>query len=64
MYWLILIFGAIIQDDTGLLHTRYRALHYLKPELKKKYMRAEFIAERFGGVVLGNITLCSSKSFL
>jgi hypothetical protein len=39
------------QDDTGLLHTRYRALHYLKPELKKIYMRAEFIAERLVAIM-------------
>ena len=34
------------QDKTGLLHTRYRALHYLKPEFKQQYTRADFIAER------------------
>ena len=39
------------QDDTGLLHTRYRALHYLKPELKQKYIRAEFIAERLVAIM-------------
>jgi superfamily II DNA or RNA helicase len=39
------------QDETGLLHTRYRALHYLKPELKQKYTRADFIAERLVGIM-------------
>lgn len=39
------------QDKTGLLHTRYRALHYLKPELKQKYVRADFIAERLVAIM-------------
>lgn len=39
------------QDKTGLLHTRYRALHYLKPELKQKYTRADFIAERLVAIM-------------
>lgn len=39
------------QDKTGLLHTRYRALHYLKPELKQKYIRADFIAERLVAIM-------------
>ena len=34
------------QDKTGLLYTRYCILHHLKPELKQKYIRADFIAER------------------
>ena len=39
------------QDDTGLLHTRYRALHYLKPEFKKQYQHADFIAERLTAIM-------------
>ncbi len=39
------------QDKTGLLHTRYRALHYLKPELKQEYVRADFIAERLVAIM-------------
>ncbi len=39
------------QDDTGLLHTRYRALHYLKPEFKKQYQQADFIAERLTAIM-------------
>ncbi len=39
------------QNESGLLHTRYRALHYLKPELKKQYQRADFIAERLVGIM-------------
>ncbi|KAA0441518.1 MAG: helicase [Candidatus Thioglobus sp.] len=39
------------QDETGLLHTRYRALHYLKPEFKQKYIRADFIAERLVAIM-------------
>ena len=39
------------QDKTGLLYTRYRALHYLKPELKKQYNRADFIAERLVAIM-------------
>ncbi len=39
------------QDTTGLLHMRYRALHYLKPELKQKYIRADFIAERLVAIM-------------
>ena len=39
------------QDTSGLLHTRYRALHYLKPELKQQYTRADFIAERLVAIM-------------
>ncbi len=39
------------QDKTGLLHTRYRALHYLKPELKQQYTRADLIAERLVAIM-------------
>jgi len=39
------------QDKTGLLHTRYRALHFLKPELKQQYTRADFIAERLVAIM-------------
>ena len=39
------------QDNSGLLHTRYRALHYLKPELKQKYQRADFISERLVAIM-------------
>ena len=39
------------QDDSGLLHTRYRALHYLKPEFKKQYQQADFIAERLVAIM-------------
>ncbi|WP_201339837.1 hypothetical protein [Isorropodon fossajaponicum symbiont] len=39
------------QDKTGLLHTRYRALHHLKPELKQNYIRADFIAERLVAII-------------
>jgi hypothetical protein len=49
------------QDDTGLLHTRYRALHYLKPELKQKYIRAEFIAERLVAIMTFNA--CNKSCF-
>ncbi len=39
------------QDDSGLLHTRYRALHYLKPKFKKQYQQADFIAERLVAIM-------------
>ena len=39
------------QDKTGLLHTRYRALHYLKPEFKKQYKGADSIAERLAALM-------------
>ncbi|MBA5248946.1 MAG: helicase [Gammaproteobacteria bacterium] len=39
------------QDKTGLLHMRYRTLHYLKPELKQQYIRADFIAERLVAIM-------------
>ena len=39
------------QNKSGLLHTRYRALHYLKPELKQQYTRADFIADRLVGIM-------------
>ena len=39
------------RNKSGLLHTRYRALHYLKPELKQQYTRADFIADRLVGIM-------------
>ena len=39
------------QNKSGLLHTRYRALHYLKPEFKQQYKRADFIADRLVGIM-------------
>ncbi len=39
------------KNKTGLLHTRYRALHYLKPEFKQQYKRADFIADRLVGIM-------------
>lgn len=39
------------QNNTGLLYTRYRALHYLRPELKQKYTRADFIGERLVAIM-------------
>ncbi len=39
------------QKQTGLLHTRYRALHYLKPELKQQYKQADFITERLVAIM-------------
>ncbi len=39
------------QNKCGLLHTRYRALHYLKPEFKQQYKRADFIAERLVAIM-------------
>ncbi|MBA4719470.1 MAG: helicase [Nitrosopumilus sp.] len=39
------------QKTSGLLHTRYRALHYLKPKLKQQYTRADFIAERLVAIM-------------
>ncbi|SMN01107.1 FIG003033: Helicase domain protein [uncultured Candidatus Thioglobus sp.] len=39
------------QDSSGLLHTRYRALHYLKPDKKQQYQRADFIAERLVAIM-------------
>ena len=39
------------QTTSGLLYTRYRALHYLKPEFKQQYQRADFIAERLVAIM-------------
>ncbi len=39
------------QSYSGLLYTRYRALHYLKPELKQQYTRADFIAEQLVAIM-------------
>ena len=39
------------QVTSGLLHTRYRALHYLKPEFKEQYQGADFIAERLVAIM-------------
>ncbi len=39
------------QDKIGILHTRYRTLHYLIPELKQKYIRADFITERLVAIM-------------
>ena len=34
------------QQTSGLLYTRYRALYYLKPELKKQYQHTDLISEQ------------------
>ncbi len=39
------------QTKSGLLYTRYRALHYLKPELKQQYQRTDFIVERLVAIM-------------
>lgn len=39
------------QSKSGLLHARYRTLHYLKPEFKQHYGRADFIAERLVAIM-------------
>ncbi len=51
------------QDKTGLLHTRYRALHYLKPEFKQKYVRADSIAERLVGIMKSLLLKRMDSSF-
>ena len=39
------------KSKIGLLHTRYRALYYLKPEFKQKYTGADSIADRLVGIM-------------
>ena len=39
------------QNKNGLLHTRYRALHYLKPALKQRYTRADFVSAQLVAIM-------------
>ena len=39
------------QSKSGLLHTRYRALHYLKPRLKQQYTRADFVSTQLVAIM-------------
>ncbi len=39
------------QNKDGLLHTRYRALYYLKPEFKQLYTRADFVSTQLVAIM-------------
>ncbi len=39
------------QDASGLLHARYQVLHYLKPEFKQQYKRADLISKQLVAIM-------------